>query len=55
MNFTLVGWFFGLGKELGHSSSLTREGKVGGVGVKGWKLVVVGGKNEPGGVDSSSF
>jgi hypothetical protein len=31
---TLAGWFLGLGKELGQSSSLTRQGRVGRVGVK---------------------
>jgi hypothetical protein len=52
--FTLAAWPFGLGNELGQSSSLIRLGSVGGVGVKGWKLVV-GVNEEPGGVDSNSL
>lgn len=51
---TLAAWPFGLGNELGQSSSLMRPGRVGGVGVKGWKLVV-GVNEEPGGVDSNSL
>lgn len=54
MIHTLAGWPFGLGNELGQSSSLIRLCKVGGVGVKGWK-VVVGVNAEPGGVDSNSL
>lgn len=53
-SLTLAGWPFGLDNELGQSSSLIRQGRVGGVGVKGWKLVV-GVSDEPGGVDSSSL
>lgn len=34
-NYTLAGWPFGLGSELGQSSSLIRLCKAGGVGVKG--------------------
>lgn len=49
---TLAGWPFGPGNELGQSSSLTRLGRVSGVGVKGWKLVG-GGALE--GDDSSSL
>lgn len=48
------GWVLGLSKELGQSSSLTRQGRVDGVGVNGWKLVEAGSK-EPGGADSSSL
>ena len=52
--FTLAGCPFGLGNELGQSSSLIRLGKVAGVGVKGWKLVV-GVSEELGGFDSNSL
>lgn len=32
---TLGDWFLGLSKSLGYRSSLTRQGRVGGVGVNG--------------------
>lgn len=51
---TLAGWPFGLGKELGQSSSLTWPCSIWVVGVKGWKLVV-GVNEEQGGVDSNSL
>lgn len=54
MRLTLADGFLGLGIALGHSSSLTRCGRVGGVGVNGWKLDV-GVIIEPGGVASSSL
>lgn len=57
LKLTLGSWLFGLGSELDRSSSLTRHGSVGGVGVNGWKLGVAAdpGKEEPDGVDSSSL
>lgn len=52
----MAGRLFELGKGLEHNSSLTRHGNVGGVGVKGWKLGIdVGGREELGGIESSSF
>ena len=39
-SLTLAGWPFELDNELGQSSSLIRQGRVGGVGVKGWKLML---------------
>lgn len=45
----------GLGNALVHSSSFTRDGRVGSVGVRGWKLVGVGGSEAVEGGDSSSF
>lgn len=52
---TLGCWEVGLGNALGHSSSFTRDGRVGSVGVRGWKLVGVGGSEAVEGDDSSSF
>lgn len=52
--FTLAAWPFGLGIELGQISSFIRLGRVGSVGVEGWKLVVAD-SEEPGGVDSNSL
>jgi hypothetical protein len=54
---TLAGWLLGLGRLVGQSSSLTLDGRVGRVGVRGLKLVPVGveGGSEEGGVDSSSL
>jgi hypothetical protein len=45
----------GLGNALVQSSSFTRGGRVGSVGVRGWKLVGVGGSEAVEGGDSSSF
>lgn len=53
MKITL-GWLLGLGNEPGQISSLTRQGKVGIVGVNGWKLEV-GCNKDWGVIDSSSF
>ena len=52
---TLGCWEVGLGNALGHTSSFTRDGRVGSVGVSGWKLVGVGGSEAVEGDDSSSF
>lgn len=54
-HLTLGCWEVGLGNALGHSSSFTRDGRVGSVGVRGWKLVGVGGSEAVEGGDSSSF